>query len=198
MGGGGEWGVEGGIGRTWQNIPFPTDKKVKFGSLACDKCIWWETALSCFCRVPILSTSYPLKQYFFKMWSENISRRATNSYKELSWAPTTALPNQSFQGEPGKHPSEIARLGYSLNRLKFGSHHPKTFPGGSDGKESVCNTGDPGLIPGSRRTLGEGNSNPLQYSCLETPMDRGAWQATIRGVIKSRAWLEWLTLHISP
>ena len=112
------------------------------------------------------------------MWSENISRRATNSYKELSWVPTTVLPNQSFQGEPGKHPSEIACLGYSLNTLKFGSHHPKTFPGGSDGKESVCNTGDPGLIPGSRRTLGEGNSNPLQYSCLETPMDRGAWQAT--------------------
>ena len=49
------------------------------------------------------------------------------------------------------------------------------FPGGSDGKQSVCNLGDPGSIPGSRRSPGEGNGNPLQYSSLENPMDRGAW-----------------------
>ena len=49
------------------------------------------------------------------------------------------------------------------------------FPGGSDGKASACNAGDPGLIPGSGRSPGEGNGNPLQYSCLENPMDRGAW-----------------------
>ena len=55
-------------------------------------------------------------------------------------------------------------------------------PGGSDGKESACNAGDPGLIPGSRRSPGEGNGNPLQYSCLEKPMDRGAWQATAHEV----------------
>jgi len=47
--------------------------------------------------------------------------------------------------------------------------------GGSDGKASVCNVGDPGLIPGSGRSPGEGNGNPLQYSCLENSMDRGAW-----------------------
>ena len=45
------------------------------------------------------------------------------------------------------------------------------FPGGSDGKASVCNAGNPGLIPGSGRSPGEGNGNPLQYSCLENPMD---------------------------
>ena len=50
------------------------------------------------------------------------------------------------------------------------------FPGGSDGKESACNAGDQGLIPGSGRSLGEGNGNPLQYSCLENPMDLN-WQA---------------------
>ena len=50
------------------------------------------------------------------------------------------------------------------------------FPGGSDGKASVYNVGDPGSIPGLGRSLGEGNGNPLQYSCLENPMDRGAWQ----------------------
>ena len=50
------------------------------------------------------------------------------------------------------------------------------------GKESACSAGDPGLIPGSGRFLGEGNSNPLQYSCLENPTDRGAWEATVHGV----------------
>ena len=60
-----------------------------------------------------------------------------------------------------------------------------SFPGGSDGKESACNTGDPCLIPGSGRSSGEGNGNPLQYSCLENFMDRGAWQATVHGVTKS-------------
>ena len=55
------------------------------------------------------------------------------------------------------------------------------LPGGSDGKESACNVGDPGLIPGSGRSPGEGNGYPLQYSCLENPMDRGAWWATVMG-----------------
>ena len=53
------------------------------------------------------------------------------------------------------------------------------FPDGSSGKESTCNAGDRGLIPGSRRSPGEGNGNPLQYCCLENPMDRGVWQATV-------------------
>ena len=60
------------------------------------------------------------------------------------------------------------------------------FPGGSDGKESACNAGDPGSIPRSGRSAGEGNGNPLQDSCLENPMDGGAWQATVHGVAKSR------------
>ena len=51
------------------------------------------------------------------------------------------------------------------------------LPGGSDGKESACNAGDPGSIPGSGRSPGEENGYPLQYSCLENAMDRGAWQA---------------------
>ena len=55
------------------------------------------------------------------------------------------------------------------------------FPGGSDGKESACNAGDLGSIPGLGRCPGEGNGNPLQYSCLENPMDGGAW-ATVYGV----------------
>ena len=59
------------------------------------------------------------------------------------------------------------------------------FPGGSDGKESACNAGDLGLIPGFGRSLGEGNGYPLQYFYLENPMDRGGWRATVHGVTKN-------------
>ena len=58
------------------------------------------------------------------------------------------------------------------------------FPGGSDGKESACNAGDLGLIPGLVSAPGEGNGNPLQYSCLENSINRGAWP-TLSGVAKS-------------
>ena len=60
------------------------------------------------------------------------------------------------------------------------------FPGGSEVKASAHNAGDPGSIPGMGRSPGEGNGDPLQCSCLENPMDRGAWWATVHGVTKSR------------
>ena len=63
------------------------------------------------------------------------------------------------------------------------------FPGGSDGKASVYNVGDPGWIPGLGRCPGEGNGNPLQHSCLENPMDGGALRATVHGVAKSQTRL---------
>ena len=59
------------------------------------------------------------------------------------------------------------------------------IPDGSDGKASACSAGDPGSIPGLGRSPGEGNGNPLQYSCLENPMDGGVWHATVHGVAKS-------------
>ena len=58
------------------------------------------------------------------------------------------------------------------------------FPHSLVNKSSACNAGDLGLIPGSGRSTGEGNGNPLQYSCLENPMDRGAWRTTVRGVAR--------------
>ena len=61
----------------------------------------------------------------------------------------------------------------------------KGFPGGSGGKESACNAGDPGSIPGLGRSPGEGNGYPLQDSCLENSMDRAAWWAPVHGVAKS-------------
>ena len=68
----------------------------------------------------------------------------------------------------------------------------KGFPGGSDGKASTCNAGNPGLIPRSGRFPREGNGNPLQYSCLENPMDGGTWWATVHG--SQRVGHDWATL----
>ena len=73
----------------------------------------------------------------------------------------------------------------------------KGFPGGSEVKASACNVGDLGSIPGLGRSPGEGNCNPLQYSCLENPMDRGAWWATVHGVAKSQTRLSDLTYGTS-
>ena len=72
------------------------------------------------------------------------------------------------------------------------------FPSGASGKETSCNVGDAGLIPGSGRSLGEGNGNSLQYSCLENPMDRGAWWATVHGVTQSRAGLKRISTVLCP
>ena len=74
----------------------------------------------------------------------------------------------------------------------------KGFPGGSEVKVSACNAGDLGLIPGLGRSHGEGNGNPLQYSCLENPMDGEAWWATVHGVAKSQTRLNDFTDFISP
>ena len=63
------------------------------------------------------------------------------------------------------------------------------FPGGSEVKASACNAGAPGSIPGLGRSPGEENGNPLQYSCLENPIDGGAWWSTVHGVAKIRTRL---------
>ena len=76
------------------------------------------------------------------------------------------------------------------------------FCGGSGGKESAASSGDArdkGSVPGSGRSPGEGNGNPVQYSCLENPIDRGAWWATVHGVAKSQTGLRdtnTFTIHI--
>ena len=76
----------------------------------------------------------------------------------------------------------------------------KGFPDGSDGKEAVCNAGgirDMGLIPGSGRSPGRGHGNPLQDSCLENTLDRGAWRATVHRVVKSQTSLKRPSTHTS-
>ena len=67
------------------------------------------------------------------------------------------------------------------------------FPGGSDGKESTCDAGDVGLIPGLGSSPWGGHGNPLQYSCLENPMDTGAWQAIFQWSCRVRHY--WVTKH---
>ena len=73
-----------------------------------------------------------------------------------------------------------------INELITPSFIHRGFPGGSAGKESAYNERDPGLIPGLGRSPGEGNGDPLQYSCLENSKDRGAWRAIVHGVAKSQ------------
>ena len=72
-------------------------------------------------------------------------------------------------------------MSYIPHQISFISSTKLTlgFPGGSDGKESACNTGDLGSVPGLGRSPGEGNGYPFQYSCLGNPMDRAAWQAIV-------------------
>ena len=86
----------------------------------------------------------------------------------------------------------------SLARVLCQVSEEKGFLGGSAGKESTCTAGDPGSIPGSGRSPGAGNANPLQYFCLENLMDRGAWRATVRGVTRSQLDItERLTISLS-
>ena len=92
-------------------------------------------------------------------------------------------PSSSAGGLP--FPSPLEGLSLMSGRIFHWRLHRCTLqmglPGSSDGKESACNLGDQGLIPGSGKSPGEENSNPLQHSCLEISMDRGAWGATIYG-----------------
>ena len=70
------------------------------------------------------------------------------------------------------------------------------FPHSSLGKEATCNAGDPSSIPGLGRSPGEGTSSPLQYSCLENPMDREAWQTTVYGVARVGHDSDWTTTNV--
>ena len=93
---------------------------------------------------------------------------------------------------PRKHVGEVGHTWGKTGDL-WGSSYQwlqrDDFPSSSEGKASTCNAEDLGSIPGSGRSSGDGNGNPLQYSCLENPMDRGAWWATVHGVAESQTSL---------
>ena len=82
----------------------------------------------------------------------------------------------------------------SLEEMPFLFHFLHTWDG-SDGKEYTCNVGDLGSIPELGRSPGEGKGYPVQYSCLENPMDRGTWWATVHGIAKSRTGLNDFHFH---
>ena len=112
----------------------------------------------------------------------------------------TFLHGESWLGWGAVAPSgamcieQVTGLTHLLTQFAW-AHGCLGFPGGSDGKASACHGGDPGSIPGSGRSPGEGNGNPLQYSCLKNPMDRGAWWATVHVVTKSRTRLSDFTFR---
>ena len=107
-------------------------------------------------------------------------------FTSLSW---------SVLARPWPHKTEVY-LALLLSWGQLASLDTQGFPGGSDGKESACNSGDPGSISESGRSLGVGNGYPLQYSCLENSVDRGAWQATAHRVTESDT-TEWLTFSFT-
>ena len=84
--------------------------------------------------------------------------------------------------EGNSDPLQYSCLENPMDRGAWVGYCSVGFLGGSDSKESACSAGNLGLIPGSGRSPGEGNGNPLQYSCLENPMDRGTWLAIIHGI----------------
>ena len=98
---------------------------------------------------------------------------------------------QLVKNLPAKQDTPVQFLGQEdpLERDRLPTPVFMGFPGSSAGTESACNAGEPGSIPGSGRSPGEGIGYPLQYSCLESSMDRGAWKAAVHGVTKSRTQL---------
>ena len=89
----------------------------------------------------------------------------------------------------GIFPTQGSNPGLHCEQILHQLSHKGIFPGGSDSKASAYNAGDPGSIPWSGRSSGEGNGKPLQYSCLENSIDGGAWWAAVHGVTKSQTQL---------
>ena len=103
----------------------------------------------------------------------------------------TSLSLSRFTHKVDYHIPTSCKFNIYLHLLKL--YLKKGSPGGLDSKESTCNAGDRGSVPGLGRSPGEGNGSPLQYSRLENPMDRGAWWAMVHGVAESQARLKRLT-----
>ena len=112
----------------------------------------------------------------------------TQSCPTLSDPMDCSLPGSSVHGIFGATVLEWGAIAFSqyAHSIFNSTNVQEYFPGDSNGKVSACNAGDLGSIPGLGRSPGEGNGNPLQCSCLENPMDGGAWLATVHVVAKSR------------
>ena len=130
----------------------------------------------------------PLPAHPLQITSLNVLSPETraSSHETMKVGPPPQLPaqEQPSLGPNGKHRKEAVSKQSSVHAYEL-SH----FRFGPNFKESACNPGDTRLIPGSGRSSGGGNGHPLQCSCLENPMDRGAWWATVCGVVKSQTSL---------
>ena len=113
-----------------------------------------------------------------------LTRSETHWLSLFSWSPEFSVPRQGNSVSVWSNPEREGSFG--LAEPKIGTYF---LPGiDLDGKEFACNAADLGSMPGSGKSPGEGHGNPLQYSCLENPMDRGAWWATVQGVTKGQTW----------
>ena len=135
--------------------------------------------------------SLSISEWIHKWWCiqtveyYSVLKRNNLSSHERTWR------NREYMWPSERNQSQKAV--YRVISTLWHSGKGRTISGGSDSKESACNMGDPGSTPGSGRSPREGNGNPLQYSCLETPMDIGASWAAVHGVAKSRIWLKRLS-----
>ena len=116
-------------------------------------------------------TGSGLESHFCGEEASELHTGEVNLAAKISPAQAVSVPPQPTVAKRSFLPGAVLRL--------------KGFPGGSDGKKSACNAGDLGSTLGSGRSPGRGCGNPLQYSCLENTMDRGAWRAIVHGVVKS-------------
>ena len=152
--------------------------------------VWLPACTAPSSRIRAVGVGFPGHQRFAHMWG----RRGGNSSGGLASCQQPHIKNgQTFYSMLSPPPSICPHVSFSVMTtwsVHLKCHTPHTlwthFPGGSEVKNLPANAGDPGLIPGSGRSPGVGNGDPLQYSCLENPLDREAWWATGHGVTEGQ------------
>ena len=128
------------------------------------------------------------------MWTEGMSMFSKSKVVLPNFSCWKCQKNIEYLIQKGKHEEDSKCWHHIQNNKKLSSEKASLV---AQTQEFAFNAGDPGLIPGSGRSPGEGNGNPLQYSCLENPVDWGAWQAIVRGVAKSQDTTERVALHFN-
>ena len=141
-----------------------------------DRGAWWAAVHA------VAKSQTRLRDFTFTFRFHALEKEMATHSSVLAWR----IPGT---GKPGSLQSMgLRRVGHDWGDLAAAATAAaglfQGIPGGSDGKESACNAGDLGLIPWSGRSPGEGNGYPIQYSCLENSIGRGAWWATVHGVAK--------------